>query len=84
MQREQLARASSTSIQASFSWVSWKPAIGPPNCSRVRAYSSAVSRQARAAPVTPQKMPKRASFRHDSGPRSPVTPGSTASAGSRT
>ena len=29
-------------------------------------------------------MPNRASFRHDSGPRMPDTPGSTASAGSRT
>ena len=29
-------------------------------------------------------MPNRASFRHDSGPRSPVTSGSTASRGSRT
>ena len=42
------------------------------------------SKHARAAPITPQMMPNRASFRHDSGPLSPSTPGSTAPAGSRT
>ena len=31
--------------------MSWKPAIGRPNCARLLAYSSAVSRQARAAPI---------------------------------
>src|SRR5216683_3179791 len=58
--------------------------MGLPNCSRVVAYSIALSRQVRAAPVTPQAMPNLASVRHDSGPLSPETPGSTASAGRRT
>ena len=58
--------------------------MGLPNCSRVLAYAIALSRQARAAPVTPHAMPNLASLRHDSGPLSPVTPGSTAPAGSRT
>ena len=31
-----------------------------------------------AAPMAPNEMPKRAWFRHDSGPRSPLTPGSMA------
>ena len=84
MQREQLGTGRSASIQASLDWVSWKPPIGLPNCSRVRAYSTAASRQARAAPVTPHTIPNLASLRHDSGPLSPVTPGSTASAGSLT
>jgi hypothetical protein len=44
----------------------------------------AVSRQSRAAPRAPKTIPKRASFRQDSGPRRPATSGSTASAGSRT
>src|SRR5215467_4668212 len=78
------ARCRSASIQASLDWVSWKPPIFCPNCSRVRAYSAAASRQVLAAPVTPQAIPYRASVRQDSGPFSPVTPGSTASAGSRT
>ena len=52
--------------------------------SRVAAYSIAVSRQSRAAPTAPKTMPNRASLRHDSGPRSPVTSGNTASAGNRT
>ena len=52
--------------------------------SRSAAYFSAVSRQSRAAPSEPKMIPNRASVRHDSGPRRPVTSGSTASAGSRT
>ena len=44
----------------------------------------AVSRQSRAAPSAPKTMPNRASFRQESGPRSPVTSPSTASAGRRT
>ena len=75
---------SSTSMFASFCWVSWNPPIGRPNCSRVFEYSSADSKHARAAPIAPHTMPNRASERHDSGPFRPVTPGSTASAGSRT
>src|SRR5215471_3412767 len=75
---------SDTAIHASLDWVSWNPPIGLPNCVRVVAYDTADSRQARAAPVTPQTMPNRASVRHDNGPRSPVTPGSTADDGSRT
>src|SRR5215472_2558549 len=74
----------STAIHASLDWVSWNSPIALPNCVRVVAYDTAVSRQVRAAPVTPQRMPNLASVRHDSGPRSPVTPGSTADDGSRT
>src|SRR5512146_2327692 len=44
----------------------------------------AVSRHVRAAPVTPQMTPNRASAKHDSGSHSPVPPGSTAADGSRT
>jgi hypothetical protein len=36
------------------------------------------------APTEPQQIPNLASFRHDSGPRIPVTPGRTASSGRRT
>src|SRR5690348_17467545 len=61
----------SASIQASLPWVSWKPPIGLPNCSRVRAYSTAVSRQDLADPSTPQAIPNLASVRHDNGPLSP-------------
>src|SRR5437868_6912530 len=46
-----------TYIQASFSWVSWKPPMGRSNWTRVLEYSMADSRQARAAPTTPQRMP---------------------------
>src|SRR5205814_1820179 len=67
-------RYRSAAIQLSLAWVSWKDAMGLPNCSRVLAYSIALSRQARAAPVTPHAMPNLASLRHDSGPLSPVTP----------
>src|ERR1700733_512666 len=74
----------SVSIQASFDWVSWNAPIGLPNCSRGRAYPAADSKQALAAPVAPQVMPNLASDRQDSGPFSPDTSGSTASAGSRT
>lgn len=45
---------------------------------RVSAYSRAPSKQAMAAPVTEKAMLIRALFRHDSGPRNPFTPGSTA------
>ena len=71
-------------MSASLAWVSWKPAIGRPNCSRSQAYAIAVSRQSRAAPSAPQAMPDRASVRQDSGALSPRASGSTASAGSRT
>src|SRR6516162_9427978 len=74
----------SANIHASLPWVSWKLPIGLPNCSLVRAYSTAVSRQDLADPSTPQAMPYLASVRHDSGPLSPDTPGSIASAGSLT
>ena len=43
----------------------------------------AVCRQSRAAPTTPNTMPKRASFRQLNGPLSPSTPGSIADAGNR-
>ena len=69
---------------ASFCWVSCIAPIGLPNARRVLLYSSADSKQARAAPIAPQPMPKRASLRQDSGPRIPVTPGRTALSGSRT
>src|SRR5680860_1548477 len=75
---------SSRYMSASFFWVSWKPAIGLPNCTRSWEYRTAVSNEERAAPMAPQTMPKRASFRQDSGPFSPRTWGSTASAGRRT
>ena len=42
------------------------------------------SSESRAAPIVPKTMPKRASFRHDSGPLSPRTSGNAASWGSRT
>lgn len=58
--------------------------MGRPNCSRVFAYSTAVSKQERAAPIAPHTMPYRAWDRQLSGPRSPVTSGRTASAGNRT
>src|ERR1017187_6198299 len=77
-------RYRSAAIQLSLACVSWKAAIGLPNCPRVQGYSIALSRQVLAAPVTPPAMPNRASVRHDSGPLSPETPGNTASAGSRT
>ncbi len=51
---------------------------------RVDAYSTAVSRQSRAAPIAPKMMPKRASLRQLSGPRSPRASGSMAEPGSRT
>src|SRR6185369_16523309 len=63
-------RYRSAAIQLSLAWVSWKDAMGLPNCSRVLAYSIALSRQVRAAPVTPHAMPNLASVRHDSGPLS--------------
>ena len=47
-------------------------------------YRSTVSYESRAAPMAPQMMPYRASFRQANGPLSPTTFGSTASAGSRT
>ena len=47
------------------------------------ARQTAASKQARAAPFTPQAMPKRASSRHESGPRNPLTLGSIFSAGMR-
>ena len=75
---------SSTIMSTSLRWVSWNPPIGLPHWTRVFAYSSADSKHARAAPIEPHTMPNRASVRHDSGPLSPETPGSTASAGRRT
>ena len=48
--------------------MSWNDPIGLPNCSRVRAYSMALSRHVLAAPVTPQAIPNLASVRQDSGP----------------
>ena len=68
---------------ASFCWVSCIAPIGLPKARRVWLYSSADSKQARAAPMVPQAMPNRASLRHDRGPRIPVTPGSTALSGTR-
>src|SRR5580692_10630110 len=62
---------SDTAIHASLDWVSWNSAIALPNCVRVVAYDTAVSRQVRAAPVTTQTMPNLASVRHDSGRRQP-------------
>ena len=64
--------------------MSWKPPIFWPNCSLVLAYSAAVSKQVLAAPVTPHRMPNRASDRHESGPFRPRTPGRTALPGSFT
>ena len=69
---------SSSAMSASLAWVSWKPPIGRPNCSRVTAYSRAASKQDRAAPIAPHRMPNRASLRQDSGPRRPRTSGSIA------
>ena len=80
--RKALAYAPAAS--ANLAWVSWKPAMGAPNCTRVDAYSSAVSRLSRSAPVAPQTIPNRASVRHESGPRRPRTSGSTAAPGNRT
>jgi len=54
---------------ASFCWVSCMAPIGLPNARRVLLYSSADSKQARAAPIAPHPIPKRASLRHDRGPR---------------
>ena len=48
------------------------------------AYSSADSKQARPEPTAPKTMPKRASFRHESGPRSVETSGRRFSSGTRT
>ncbi|CAM5721366.1 hypothetical protein STENM223S_02716 [Streptomyces tendae] len=44
-------------MSASLAWVSWKPPIGRPNCSRDFAYSSAASKELQAAPIEPQTMP---------------------------
>ncbi len=71
-------------MSASFCCVSCIAPIGLPKARRVLLYSSADSKQARAAPMAPQPIPKRASLRHDSGPRMPVTSGSTALSGRRT
>ncbi len=48
---------SSTAMSASLAWVSWNPPMGRPNCSRVFAYSTAASKQDRAAPMAPQTIP---------------------------
>src|ERR1039457_3248954 len=58
--------------------------MGLPKARRVLLYSRADSKQAHAAPIVPQPMPKRASLRHESGPRIPLTPGRTALSGTRT
>ena len=58
--------------------------MGLPNTMRSFAYSSAASKHARPEPTAPQTIPKRASFRHESGPRSVSTPGRTFSSGTRT
>src|ERR1700733_8332756 len=58
--------------------------MGLPKARRVLLYSSADSKHARAAPIAPQPMPKRASLRHESGPRMPVTSGSAWLSGTRT
>ena len=47
-------------------------------------YESAAWNELRAAPIAPQRIPYRASFRHDNGPASPRTSGNAASWGSRT
>ena len=47
----------STSMFASFSWMSWVAPIGRPNTSRVVARPIETSRQSRAAPIAPQTMP---------------------------
>src|SRR4029078_3770614 len=67
-------------ISDSLAWVNWKLAIGRPNCSRLTAYSMAVSRQSRAAPRAPQAIPYRASVRQDSGALRPAADGSRARA----
>lgn len=61
--------------------MSWRALIGLSNCTRESAYSMAAWSESRAAP---NRMPKRASFRQDSGPRSPWAWGSRAESGSRT
>ena len=54
-------------MSASFFCVSWNEPIGLSNWMRVLAYSSADSKQARAAPIAPKTIPKRASSRQASG-----------------
>jgi hypothetical protein len=44
----------------------------------------AASRHARAAPITPNTIPNRASVRHENGAESPAAPGSLAASGTRT
>src|SRR5436305_1388820 len=65
-------------MSASFFCVSWNEPIGRSNWILVFAYSSADTKHERAAPITPQMIPNRASFRQVSGPRSPRTSGSLA------
>src|SRR6185437_8255683 len=77
-------RYRSAAIQLSLAWVSWKDAMGLPNCSRRLAYSIALSRQVRAAPVTPHAMLNRASLRHHSDPWAAVTQGHAPPGDSRT
>jgi hypothetical protein len=47
------------SIRTSRSWTSWKPPIGLPNCSRLRAYASAFSYAPRAHPTAIHATPAR-------------------------
>lgn len=48
---------SSIDICASLAWVSWKPLIGRLDWTRAPAYSRAVPKQLRAAPIAPQTIP---------------------------